>query len=1300
MNLWLYDFGIRRSAFGVRRFLLLLISISSSAIAQELATSGYGPPTSVPAAISTIARASLPPRNWIDQTQAEANAKSIGCLQCHKGVEPMHKSENVVLGCTDCHGGNPARGLTKEQAHILPKNKEFWKTSANPPNSNAWLNHESPEFIRFMNPGDLRVAQQSCGLCHGDIIRNVDHSMMNHGAMLWGAALYNNGGFYLKNYRFGQAYGADGVPLRLDNYTPVSSEDTRTHGILPFLEPLPRFNLSNPGNILRIFEKGGRNQLSLGLPTADEPGGKPERRLSERGLGTLNRTDPVFLGLQKTRLHDPLLGFLGSNDHPGDYRSSGCSACHVVYANDRSPTNSGWWSKYGHQGLSFTADETIPKAERGHPITHQFTRSIPSSQCMNCHMHQGNLFVNPYLGYTWWDQETDGEFMYPKEQHDPTDAELVRSTMENPEAAAARGLWGDKDFLDRVAELNPQLKHTQFADYHGHGWVFRAIFKHDRKGNLLDLEDNKIDNDDRNKFAKAVHLKDVHLAKGMQCADCHFDVDVHGNGMLYGEPRNATTINCIDCHGTIAQRPTLVTSGNAGQIDLLHTSNTPFGPRFSWEGNMLWQQSTMSPDVRWEIPQTMDTIDPLSAHYNPKSAYAKTLRRDEDKWGGVIPATPEERRVKLAHDNSAMDCQICHTSWATSCFGCHLPMKANQRVPQNKFEGVTDRNYTTYNPQVVRDDVFMLGIDGTVKKNRMAVIRSSSAVVVSSQNANREWVYSQQQTFSAEGYSGQAFNPHFPHTTSSVGTTKTCTDCHLSKENDNNAWMTQLLGFGTGTVNFFGRYAYVGEGREGLHAVVWTEADEPQAVIGSHLHSIAYPANYKKHVDLGGELQEAYEHSGKDIQDIVLRGEYLYTANGPGGFEVFDVANIDQKGFSERIVTSPVSPLGQRTYVHTPYATSVALPSTLALDPARLHIPENEEQPIDPFYAFVFVSDRVEGLVVVNVATLVNGNPTDNFLNKDVVFNPDGALSGATFVATAGHRLYMTTPRGLFVVDVTDPMHPRIAGQLTGNFLKNPRCIAIQFRYGFITDDDGLKVVDLTEPTRPIPLPRATVRLRNAGRLYVARTYAYVANGPEGLAIVDVEDPESPRLDQMFNAGGALNDTRAVQIGSVSASQFALVADGKNGLRVVQLISPDTVPGAQGFSPRPNPKLIATHHTKGEAICVSRGLERDRVVDETGGQTVVFGRRGARPFHLDEMERFYRRAEISDAKDVDVRRKGELYRVEDVTLSGGVLSTKSGTTLTPIPTPIPSATPITLPTEPEVEPTAIPSETSTKRKAP
>src|SRR3954466_14950688 len=114
-------FGVRRSAFGVGRLLSVFLSAAGIASAQEVSSSGYGPPTSVPVTESITHSASLPPRNRIDQTQAQADAKSVGCLECHQGVEPMHKAEqNVVLGCTDCHGGNPARHLTTEQAHILP----------------------------------------------------------------------------------------------------------------------------------------------------------------------------------------------------------------------------------------------------------------------------------------------------------------------------------------------------------------------------------------------------------------------------------------------------------------------------------------------------------------------------------------------------------------------------------------------------------------------------------------------------------------------------------------------------------------------------------------------------------------------------------------------------------------------------------------------------------------------------------------------------------------------------------------------------------------------------------------------------------------------------------------------------------------------------------------------------------------------------------------------------------------------------------------------------------------------------
>src|SRR5207237_5948940 len=110
-----------------------------------------------------------------------------------------------------------------------------------------------------------------------------------------------------------------------------------------------------------------------------------------------------------------------------------------------------------------------------------------------------------------------------------------------------------------------------------------------------------------------------------------------------------------------------------------------------------------------------------------------------------------------------------------------------------------------------------------------------------------------------------------------------------------------------------------------------------------------------------------------------------------------------------------------------------------------------------------------------------------------------------------------------------------LAGQYTGDFLHNPHCVAIQFRYAFVTDSEGLKVLDITDPYRPEPIRHAVVRLRNPGRLYVARTYAYVANGAEGLAIIDVENPERPHLDKMFNAEGLINDTRAVQNGRVSA---------------------------------------------------------------------------------------------------------------------------------------------------------------------
>lgn len=1197
------------------------------------------------------------------QSQAEADRKSKGCVKCHAGVESIHQSPAVKLGCVDCHLGDP-QGKTREEAHVKPRFPERWPTSANPERTYTLLNEENPDFIQFINPGDLRVAQQACGSCHAEEVLRVQKSMMTTTALLWGGAAYNNGILSTKNYILGESYSREGTPQMINTVPPPTADEMLKKGVLKFLAPLPRWEITQPGDNFRSFERGGRvpriNPSDIGIPSFLEEPGRPDNKLSDRGLGTQLLISSPVLNLQKTRLNDPHLSFLGTNDHPGDYRSSGCTACHVVYANDRSITHAGPYAKFGNRGYSFTADEKISTRESGHPIKHQFTRVIPTSQCMTCHMHQPNGFINTYLGFQMWDYETDGKWMYPPKEKKLSSEEKFARLEANPEEAVLRGNWGDPDFLRTVTKLNPKLKNTQFADYHGHGWIFRAVFNKDRKGNLLDKDGKIIPPESKHKFhgvvpvdgqdeicneqcrdaQKAVHLKDIHAEKGMHCIDCHFEQDNHGNGKLYGEFHNAIEVRCQDCHGSVTRRATLLTSGNAapeGGTPLLETF-TPFNEkRFVKRGEKIFQRSMMHDSLMWEIPQVADVVNPASAKYNAKARAAKLVAKGGAEW--VSPMSTS----MLAHSDEKMDCYTCHTSWVTNCFGCHLPQQANWKKETNHFEGETSRNWTTYNPQILRDDGFMLGISGSTKGHKTLPVRSSSAVMLSSRNANREQIYNQQAPVSAPGFSSQAFNTHAPHTVRAKET-KTCSDCHLSEKNDNNAWMAQVLLQGTNFVNFMGKYAYVATGKDGFEAVQVTEGEEPQAVIGSYLHKLAFPENYKKHLQSRKKLETSYHHGGTEILSVQQRGEYLYTANGSDGFRVYDVANVDNKGFSERLVSAPVSPFGQDTQVQTKFATAVALPTNMPIDTNREYRPENQEQgPLHPSYSYAYITDKYEGLVLVDVMTLVDNNPRNNYLKRALTFNPNGALNGAMSLAIAGNYVYIGCDAGLVVVSIADPLKPKIVARIDARMLKKPKAIAVQFRYAFVCDAEGVKVVDVTFPEKPRFVKESFVPLKEAHDIYVARTYAYVAAGRQGLVIIDAERPEALKIDQVYTAGNNINDARGVKVGASYASLYAYVADGRNGLRVIQLASPaGDNPNYLGFSPRPTPRLIATRHTHGTALAISKGMDRDRAVDESGNQVSVFGRLGSRPFTLEEQQRLY----LRDGKVWKVSEEGKVEVTE------------------------------------------------------
>ncbi|HKK51470.1 MAG TPA: hypothetical protein VKA74_07775, partial [Myxococcota bacterium] len=242
-----------------------------------------------------------------DQTEAEAAEKSTGCQSCHvKSDEAtMHPQRSVVLGCTDCHGGDASvrlvEGATrdseayksaKSQAHVPPTLPETWKYRRNEVRTYALLNRESPEYVRFVNPSDYRVVDESCGACHPTIVEKAKRSIMATGAMLWGGASYNNGIVPYKRYILGEAYTREGLPAAIKARFEVTREQSDA-GVMSMALPLPAWETVPPADIFRIFERGGRNVNSFfpetGIPNPEEEPGKTDVRASFRGPGTGNR---------------------------------------------------------------------------------------------------------------------------------------------------------------------------------------------------------------------------------------------------------------------------------------------------------------------------------------------------------------------------------------------------------------------------------------------------------------------------------------------------------------------------------------------------------------------------------------------------------------------------------------------------------------------------------------------------------------------------------------------------------------------------------------------------------------------------------------------------------------------------------------------------------------------------------------------------------------------------------------------------------------------------------------------------
>ena len=124
----------------------------------------------------------------------EAAAKSVGCIVCHKETHDPHEKTTVHLGCTDCHGGD-ADGQGRPRR---PRPAALPRSLANVGQAGALLHLAQPRVagVRPLRQ-PRRSAHRPHQLRHRRLPRRqvgqVRKSMMTHGCMLWGAALYNNG---------------------------------------------------------------------------------------------------------------------------------------------------------------------------------------------------------------------------------------------------------------------------------------------------------------------------------------------------------------------------------------------------------------------------------------------------------------------------------------------------------------------------------------------------------------------------------------------------------------------------------------------------------------------------------------------------------------------------------------------------------------------------------------------------------------------------------------------------------------------------------------------------------------------------------------------------------------------------------------------------------------------------------------------------------------------------------------------------------------------------------------------------
>jgi len=616
------------------------------------------------------------------ETSSLQSNQAQSCMLCHNGsadddysgpgIENPHPFTAAAnLLCTTCHGGN-GQGADQVASHVPPP-PQVGDRAFQDNNARAYFNrltlagldkfpnytvdgktYTALDYLQFVNPGDLRVVTQSkgCGQCHANHAEDVSGGLLATEAGIFSGARYAIG---LENE----------LPGNQGQY-----EDTAADfGFRAVVDP--DFGSSSPslGAVERLLEAPVNSVFGATGPSAifNNPA-----YFAPALADDINPDHSVITGSPLANLfHEQVaftcgdchLGSSGANNRYGDFRSSGCTACHM---------------RYSQSGRSGSSDPNIDKTEpldtddiddpeRPHVMTHRIAsvhktlpggtviQGIDDYACVDC--HQGsNRTVMQYWGLRL-DQNAD-----------------VRNNRQYPaNPVTHQTTSGDVRLFDPAVGNNTfngrnRNQYLRFEDYDGDG------------------------RDDT--------PEDVHYEAGLGCIDCHGSYDLHGGDTattgaeIASRMEQQVAIRCENCHGTIdAYAATQQGVGYDGATKELAVDS---------KGNVLkhvvragageyYLTSRLTGAVHY-VPQTMDVVvdsgrlHPFTSQplYSAKASYAMG-RADADPSNGIGPLQTGGVTSGFSHTDR-MDCATCHSSWTNTCMGCHLK---GEYDTGNNFSNIT-----------------------------------------------------------------------------------------------------------------------------------------------------------------------------------------------------------------------------------------------------------------------------------------------------------------------------------------------------------------------------------------------------------------------------------------------------------------------------------------------------------------------------------------------------------------------------------------------------------------------------------